>query len=520
MSHSVLRAARLISVLTLTSRGLGLVRDMTFSFVFGVGSVQSAFALGFQIPNLFRMLFGEGAISAASIPVLTERLHHEGRPAMAAVAGRLVGLLLVTLTGLCAVAEVVVLFLYWRYGDDPNSALTLTLTGIMLPFVVMICPVAILGGIQNIFGRFALPAAMPILTNVVLITTAIGARLVVPGGPRRHIIIISFAVLIAGLMQLALQWWGVRRCDLRLKLSLDWRNPAIGRIFSTMLPMILGLGVVQLNTLADSLIAWWFVIDPVGPGLPDERPGTAILYFAQRLYQFPLGVFLVALATAIFPALARHAAAQDRAALSQTLIRGIRAALFIALPCMVGLILIREPLVRTLFAHGKFKEVPQADLRVAAALAMYTLGLWAYGLNHLLTRAFYALQDARTPLKVSVANVALNLVLNLILVQTVLREAGLALATAFGATLQVIVLLVLFDRRVERLPWSQLLPSAGRTLIAAVVMGGVVVLTGRYAVPEAGNVVRLVVMISTGAASYLAAVRLLRCPELRELTRR
>lgn len=520
MSLSVLRAARLISILTLTSRGLGLVRDMTFSFVFGVGSVQSAFALGFQIPNLFRMLFGEGAISAASIPVLTERLHHEGPPAMAVVAGRLVGLLLMVLTGLCAIAEVVVLILYWRYGDDPNSALTLTLTGIMLPFVVMICPVAILGGIQNIFGRFALPAAMPILTNVVLIITAFGARLVIPGGPRKHIIVISLAVLVAGLLQVALQWWGVRRCGLRIKLSIEWRDPAIQRILRTMLPMILGLGVVQINTLADSLIAWWFVSDPVGPHLPDERPGTAILYFAQRLYQFPLGVFLIALATAIFPALARHAAAQDRAGLSQTLIRGIRAALFIALPCMVGLILIREPLVRTLFAHGRFKEIPHADLRVAAALAMYLLGLWAYGLNHLLTRAFYALQDARTPLKVSVANVALNLTLNLILVQTVLREAGLALATAAGATLQVIVLLVLFNRRIERLPWAQLLPSAGRTLAAALFMGALVLLVDRYALPEVGNLIRLAILVATGAAAYLAAVWLLRCPELRELTRR
>jgi len=439
VSFSVFRSARVIAILTLASRVLGLVRDIAFSSAFGVGSIQSAFQLAFQIPNLFRRLFGEGALSAASIPVLTEKLHLQGRPAMDAVAGRLVGLLAVVLIALCLMAEIAVAVFYYVYGSDDFWALTLALTAIMLPYMVQVCLVAILGGIQNVFGRFALPAAMPIIMNVFLIVTVRAAPHVIPGGARGAVFALAASVLVVGSVQLALQWHAVRKAGLTLQLSLDHRDPAIRRIKTTMLPMIAGLGTVQLNTFADGLIGSWFVIEPDG-----QRPAMAILYFAQRLYQFPLGVFMTSLATALFPALSRHAADGNAPELSRTLMRGIRGALFIIVPCMAGLILVREPLVRALFNYGRFREVPGADLRVAGALAMYALGLWAYGLNQLVIRAFYAMQNATTPLKTAVAAVVVNVALNLVLVQTFLRESGLALATATGATLQVCALLAIY----------------------------------------------------------------------------
>lgn len=491
---------------------------MVFSYAFGVGNVQSAFALAFQIPNLFRRLFGEGALSAASIPVLTETLTRQGQAAMDNVAGRLMGLLMATLLGICLLAEVIVGGLYLAYGADPNTALTLGLTGLMMPYVVLVCCVATLGGMLNIFGRFALPAGMPILMNVFLITAALAAPHVVPGGPRWEIVLVGASVLVAGFVQLVVQWQSVRRRGLRLKLSLDARDPAIRRIGRTMLPMIAGLGAVQLNTFADALIAWWFVVDEVAG--TEVRCGPAVLYFAQRLYHFPLGVFIVALATAIFPALSRSASAGAWDELGATLRRGIRAAMFIALPCMVGMILVRVPMVRVLFDRGAFRNVPQADLRVAGALAMYVLALWAYAMNHLVIRAFYAMQDARTPVLVASGTVVINLALNLILVQTVLREAGLALATAVVAMFQTVILLGLLSRRTVDLKLTRISGSIVRTLLATAMMGSAVYLLDRHVLIGGSSAIRLAGMALAGAAAYPLFARVLRCKELGELLRR
>ncbi|UCD29088.1 MAG: murein biosynthesis integral membrane protein MurJ, partial [Planctomycetota bacterium] len=381
----------MISFLTLLSRILGLVRDMCCSHAFGLGGVWSAFALAFQVPNLFRRLFGEGALSAASIPVLTETLTRNGHTAVDALVGRLVGMLLAILVTVCVVAEIVVagLFLYYRSVDD--TALTLTLAGLLLPYLIFICTVAILGGVQNVFGRFALPAAMPIILNVFMITAALGGKWIVPGGHRKEIVLLAAAVIVAGMVQLVWQWFAVRRCGLRMRLSLEVNDPAIRRIAITMLPMVAGLGAVQINTLLDALIAWWFVKEQIDPAGGLERVGPGVLYYAQRLYQFPLGVFAIALATAIFPALSRHSAEDDMPGLGQTLSRGIGVATFEGLPCLVGLILIRKPLVAVLLNRGEFAEWDAGVDRVSLALFMYALGIWAYAVNHLVVRAFYAL---------------------------------------------------------------------------------------------------------------------------------
>jgi len=520
VSASLLQSARTISVLTLASRVLGLLRDVVCGYVFGVSGVWSAFTIAFQVPNLFRRLFGEGALSAASIPVLTETLTRQGRGAVDVLAGRLVGLLLAVLVGVCLAGEVVVAGLYWWYRCDGDSAFTLALTALMLPYLILICAVAVLGGVQNVFGRFALPAAMSIVLNVFMIAAALTARWLVPENLRAGVVLLAAVVMVAGIAQVTCQWIGTRRCGLRLRPGLNVSDPAIRRIAVTMLPMIAGLGAVQINALLDALIAWWFVFEPIGPAGRPERVGPAILYFAQRLYQFPLGVFAIALATAIFPALARHAAQKDLPGLSHTLSRGIRIATFEALPCLVGLILIREPLVTTLFKRGQFAEWPEATDRVALTLCMYALGIWAYAINQLIVRAFYAVGDARTPVKISVANVALNLVLNLVLVQTLLRESGLALATSICAVIQVKVLVIWFHRRVGGLPWLEITTSVARSVAAAAVMGAVVLALDRYAVRDLVPLTRLFLLVGVGALSYVACAWLFKCGELREMLRR
>jgi len=519
MAASVLRSARVISSLTIVSRIAGMVRDMVFSDRFGTGSEMSAFALAFQIPNLFRRLFGEGALSAAAIPVLTESLHRDGQSEMDVVVGRLIGLLLAVLMTLCVIAEVVICGLYVVYQSWADTALAIELSAVLMPFMVFICAGALLGGIENVYGRFGLPASMPLVINLVQIAAAIMAPYLLPGSLRGQLFFQCGSVLVGGAVQLWLQWWGVRRCGVHLKLSIDWRHPAIKRIALTMIPTAIGLGVVGFNVFMDSMIAWWFVYDPPIPELGEQRPGTAVLYYASQLYHFPLGVFLIALATAIFPTLSKYAAAEDMVGLRDTLARGIRVALFISIPCMAGLMLVREPLVRVLFARGKFNLIPHADFRVALALSMFTSALWAYGLNHLVTRAFYSLKDTRTPMKVGIASVVLNLALNLVLVQTPLREAGLALSTAISAVCQFVVMTIILRKRIGRMGWRRTIPSAMRTVIASLVMVAVVLAADRW-FGGARDMVRLAVMVIVGGITFAAAALALRCEELHDVLHR
>jgi len=515
----MLRSARLIGALTLISRVLGLARDMAITNAFGVGSAASAFWTAFQIPNLFRRLFGEGALSAASIPILTETLSKAGRDSADRLAGRLVGMLVVVLAALCILGEAVVGLLFWLYGGEAQSALVLGLTALMLPYMIFICTAAILGGIQNVFGRFASPAAAPVILNVFLIATALGGRWIGPG-EARGVMLLGAAVVVSGIFQMAWQWTATRRIGLRLPLSVDRHDPALRRIGLTTLPMVIGLATVQFNTMADALIAWWFFPEEViRPGGAGEQVGPAVLSLAQRLYQFPVGIFAIALATAIFPAFSRHAAEGDLAGMGGALSRGIRIVSFEGLPSMVGLILIREPLVRLLFGHGEFQEWPEATQRVSFAVLMYSLGIWAFGVNQLVVRAFYAAGDSKTPLWISVYSAGLNLLLNLLLVHTALRESGLALATSLCAVFQVIALLYRFSRRVGHVAWGQTLWSIGRTGAATAAMAGAVAATA-HALGPASAALQVALLVTVGGASFMAAAWLLGCEELGEITRR
>jgi putative peptidoglycan lipid II flippase len=268
-------------------------------------------------------------------------------------------------------------------------------------------------------------------------------------------------------------------------------------------------------------MAWWFVPEEVlRAGAEAEKVGPAVLSLAQRLYQFPLGIFATALATAIFPALSQHAAERDLAGLGKTLSRGLRTVSFEGLPSMVGLILIREPLVQLLFGHGEFCQWPEATGRVSFALYMYALGIWAFGVNQIVVRAFYAIGDARTPLRVSMWNVVLSLALNLVLVQTSLREAGLALATSICAVVQVVELMWRFSRRVGHVEWAAAAVSVARTMGATGVMAMAVLGTSSLLGAAQPPAVRVGVLEAVGGLGFLAAARVLRCAELSEITRK
>lgn len=523
MAKSFETHARTVSLLTLVSRMTGLARDATMTRIFGAGPIMDAFNFGFQVPNLFRRLFGEGALTASFLPVYA-RLERE-QPAQArAFAGVLLGGVTLLLALLTVVGEVV-LWMLPRDGADGGIGLRLLM--IMLPYMPFVCLTALLGAVLQVHHRFGPTAASPILLNLAIVAATIGGTgwaaqrgIGVELDPTVHVQWVAGAVVLAGAAQVCWSLIALWRSGVRLA----WRGAPvrdpIRETITKALPMLIGLGVFQVNTAVDSLIASWRTI--VGPTIfgiewPLAEGSLTFLACAQRLYEFPLGVFGIAVATAIFPAMAREA--HDPRAFMETLRRGLRLTVFIGLPASAGLIALRDPLATTLFQGGRFSAEDSA--MVAWVLLGYAPAIWAYSIQQVATRAFYAMGDSRTPMRVALAMVALNLTLNLILIWTPLGVAGLAWSTATTAIVQVAIILRLLSRRIGPVTDAAVSRSWLRSLLVACVTGvvtaGAVAITARM-VPFTGwanALVTLVVAALAGTVTVLVVAKSLRLEELR-----
>ncbi|RNC80783.1 MAG: murein biosynthesis integral membrane protein MurJ [Phycisphaera sp.] len=514
-TNSIAKNTRTVASVTLLSRFFGLGRDLVTVRLFGDSLVGSAFAAAFAIPNLFRRLLGEGALSAAFIPRYT-RLHEEN-PELAERYASLIVVSLALITGaLLMIGEAIAITL-WLTSDDQARAMSFKLIAVILPYMPLVCTTAILGGMLQVHGRFLPLAAAPIILNVSMITVT-AVALLTDTPPESAAVWIGFSTLFAGAMQFA---WAL----FELRKRTTWRRalaPARAEGSKTLrkfLPVLIGMGTLQLNTLADTVIAMWPVwIGPklFGQPVPMDEASNAVLGYTQRLYQFPLGVFGIAVATAAFPALAR--AASDKSRFSETVSHGLRLSLFIGLPASVGLLLVRDDLVRVMFSGGGgFSD--EGLRRSSAVLAGYAAGVFAYSLNHMLSRSFYALDDTRTPMRVGIAMVALNMALNLSLIWS-LKEAGLAWATAISASGQTVLLAVILRKRL--VSWSDLFAGAARTFLISLVMGGIV--WGLlFVLPESkswsSSMLRLAVSVGGGIAGYLVLAAGLRSPELKWLVK-
>ena len=503
-------STRLIALLTLGSRILGLLRECLLGYFFSTSELLSAFRIAFMVPNLARRLFGEGALSSALIPVLSENLQTNGEEASRRLVGTVLTLLVLVLGAVVLVAE---LGLALWYSMRPD--LVLKLSALLLPYMVAICAVAVGSGVLNVRHHFAAPAAAPMILNLTIIVGgAVGGwGMGLRGQPLLYTI--CGAVLVGGVLQALLIALTLRGVRFFPQFGLGWRDPAVRTIFRLMTPMIVGLAAVQLNSLADYLIAYLFIHTDEG------RVGPAVLGFAQYLYQLPLGVFGIALATAIFPLLSAKAASDDHAGLADVLARGIRLSLFIALPAAVGLILIAQPLVATLYQRGAFDATDTA--RVAGTLVCYSLGLPAYFLVHVLVRTFYAKKDSGTPARIAGSMVAVNFTLNLLLVFK-LQERGLALATALSAGLQALWLWHRLRTRVSNIPTGNVAHGVVRIGVSTVFMS-LALLFVQYAgflqpLLKTHPAVRLTALLVTGMLVYGLAARLLGLEELGLLLRR
>lgn len=402
---SLLRSMFSFSAMTFISRLLGLVREQVIAGVFGANWMTDAFLVAFRIPNFMRRLFAEGSFSTAFVPVLTEIKEKRSFAELRNLISRTVGtlgavLLIVTALGVFGADELTAIFSPGSLIEQPEKfRLTSDLLRITFPFLMLVSLTALAGGVLNSFHKFALPAITPVILNLCMI----GAALLLASRFGIPITALAWAVLVAGFLQLLLQLPALSRLNLLALPRWGWSHPDVRRILRLMIPTLFGSSVAQVNLLLDTLIASFLIVG-----------SQSWLGYSDRLLEFPLGIFGVALGTVILPSLSRHHVNTDARGFSRALDWGLRATLLISLPAMFGLMLLAKPIVATLFQHGKFTA---HDVQmVGLSLAALSFGLPAFALVKVLAPAFYARQDTKTPMRAGIVAMVANMALNLLLV--------------------------------------------------------------------------------------------------------
>jgi putative peptidoglycan lipid II flippase len=455
----VVRALGGIAGATLVSRLLGFVRDMVVARTFGAGSVTDAFFVAFRIPNILRRLLAEGALSTAMIPVFTEYASIRDRSELVRMLRAVLGLALLALTvtsvlGVLGAPSIVSVIAPGFTSDPSQTSLTVFLTRVMFPYLLLVGLAAMATGVLNTHERFFAGAIGPAVLNLGMI----GAVLLLARHLEPPILSLAIGVLIGGVGQLLVQLPGLSACGLLVGPSSELRHPAIARISRLLLPAVFGLAAVQVMVFVNTLLA---SLLPLG--------SISYLYYADRVMEFPLGVFGIALASASLPVMSRQAATRDHRALADTLNFAVRLALYVSVPATVGLVMLRTPIVRVLFERGRFG--PAETSATADALAWYAAGLAAFAGSRIVAQSFYALGEAGTAVRWGIVSIAANVVAAMALMGP-LGHAGLAGASSVGAYVNLVALLVVARRRLGRLGGRALVSSAGRTALASLPLAG------------------------------------------------
>jgi putative peptidoglycan lipid II flippase len=465
---SLLRASGVIGGMTLISRVLGMVRDILMARFVGAGFANDAFLIAWRLPNLFRALFAEGAFAAAFVPMFNRIMAQEGgddaergRAAAIAFAGQVLSVLfpvLVVLTVVMMLAAGPVVYALtggFPDGGAEKFAFARHLTIITFPYLALISLTSLLGGILNSLGRFWVNAAAPVLLNICMIVAIIFFR---GDNPVETAVTQAIAVTLSGALQLLWLIWSCRRAGVVLRLSRPRLSPQVKKLLAIIGPAAVGQGAIQINLVVSTALAARF--------LPEGS--ISWLYYADRLNQLPLGLIGIGVGTAILPALSRQIGGGDTQAASHTQNRALELALFLSLPAAIALCVSATPLIRGVFQHGAFLAGDTSG--TAAALAGFALGVPAYVLIKVLTPSFYARQDTKTPVRIALVAMLVNLVGNLILIWP-LAHVGVAIATAFSAWVNVVLLYVVLHRRGHLRLDARFQGKALRILAAGAVMG-------------------------------------------------
>ncbi len=505
------RAAGVVGLWTVLSRILGFVRDMATASFLGAGPGADAFFVAFRIPNLLRRLFAEGALSAAFVPTFIETLQAKGKAEAMKVAGATITfavIILALLTGLGIAFSpwVVKIIAPGFLGESAKFDLTVSLNRIMFPYILFISLVALASGVLNSFGHFGAPAAAPTILNITMITAVTGGTYFF-GAPAHYAL--AWGVLAAGLLQLVLQIPFLVAYGIRIYPQWDWRLPELKQIGRLFVPAAFGGAVYQINVLLGTVLA---SLLPAG--------GVSWLYYADRLVELPLGVFAIALGTAVLPSMSRQAAQGDLTGLTHSVSFALRIIGFFTIPASVALIILRQPIVALLFQRGLFTV--HDTLQTANALLWYTVGLWAFSGLKVVTQAFFSLKDTKTPVLISIIAVIVNVSGGLLLMGP-MAQGGLALATSLAAAINLSLLFHLLTKRLGSFPTKEMLVSLGKTIAASGLMGVFLYFAVDFGRWEKGlnqhNLLILSTCISGGLAIFFLSTFILRSSELRSLLR-
>lgn len=520
------RAFATVGGLTMMSRVLGFVRDILIAAVLGTGFVADAFFVAFRFPNLFRRLFGEGAFNAAFVPLFAKRLEGEGADAARqfaeeALAGLTLALVLFSAVAIIAMPWLMLLLAPGFVTDPEKYDLAVLLTQIAFPYLLCMSLVALLSGVLNSMGRFLAAAAAPILLNIVLIAAItlslwLGLHLQPGAG-----LILSIGVTVAGIAQLAMLWIAVRRSGVPLRLRRPRYTEGVKRLVSLGIPGVISGGITQINIVIGTIIASL------------QAGAVSYLYYADRLYQLPLGIIGVAVGVVLLPDLSRKLRNGDGAAAHDSQNRSIEFALLFTIPAAVALVIAAEPIIGVLFERGAFSA---SDTRAtAAALAAFAIGLPSFVLIKVFQPAFFAREDTRTPMWFAAINLVVNAIGSLVLFFLFQRlgwmpHVGIAIATTIAGWINAGLLIVTLIRTGNYQADRRLVRNTWLILLASVVMGGaltaILPAAEPYFAADAGLMVRtasLAGLVAAGVGIYgltIFATGVLRVDQLRRFVRR
>ena len=506
------RAAGVAGAATMASRILGVVREQVLAAYFGAGNAMDAYNVAFRIPNLVRDLFAEGAMSAAFVPTFTRQLTVGGKESAWRLGNTVITALLIITAGIVVAgiifAEPLVRAFAGDYAAVPGKLeLTVFLTRIMLPFLTFVALAAAVMGMLNSLHRFFVPSLAPAMFNVGTIVCILALVPVMPRLGFPAIAAVAIGTVVGGVGQFAVQWPVLRREGFRFRPRVDFRDEGLRQVLVLMGPATIGLAATQVNLFVNTVLA-------AGEG----TGAVSWLNYAFRLMYLPIGLFGVSIATAAMPTVSRHAAEKDRGAIRNTVADSLSLMMMLNVPATVGLVVLAVPIVEVIFERRAFTHAD--TLATAAALQFYAVGLVGYSVVRIASPTFYALNESRTPVKVSIVTVLANAALNVALVR-VMGYRGLALGTSIAALLNASALLVLLHRRLGGLEDRRVLVSFGKIAFASIVMGaaagGTDLLLSRW-LAGAGfgtQVVRLIATIGAALGVLAASAHLLQIDEFR-----
>ena len=508
----ILKSASIITLVTIVSRVLGYVRDQRIALLLGTTPAADAYVLAYRIPNLFRRLVAEGSMTASFIPVFSSYMREKSKKEVWEFANRLFWTLalvaaVITVLGMVFSPSVVRVFA----GKNIAGIQAVELNRIIFPYLFFVSLAALAMGILNCFNVFGLPAATPVFLNLatILFTFAI-----VRNYFRDAVTSIAVGVLVGGVLQFLIQVPLLVRKGMNFNFGISFSHPAIRDVARLMIPRLFGIGIGQINLLIDTRFA-------TASMMPEGS--LAALYLADRVMELVLGGYAIAVATAILPMMSHQAAGKDYEALKKTLSFSVRIVAFITIPAALGLMILREPIIRVLFQHGQF--VAASTRLTARALLYYSIGLPALASVKLIVPAFYSTRDTKTPVIIASISLVLNIVLNIVFMQFFFKRVlngGPALATALATFFDFFALFIIFRIRYGAMGTMEILRSFSKIFLCAGIMG-VACWFGNYYTTftiHSRFLVQLLVftgLITGATVLYLALAWIFRCHEIEEV---